>query len=86
MKDTPTSPYVPDLDQLRAWIEQMVAAMRFVELVVAIIHLISRMRDINGELTRRVAQLTRKRPRSETLERQRSQAKARGRRRIRAIM
>ena len=69
MKDTPTSPYVPDLDQLRAWIEQMVAAMRFVELVVAIIHLISRMRDINAELTKRVAELTRKRPRSETLKR-----------------
>lgn len=47
----------------------MVAAMRFVELVVAIIHLISRMRDINAELTKRVAQLTRERPRSETLER-----------------
>ena len=69
MQKTPTSPYSPDLAQLRAWIEQMLAAMRFVELVVAILGLIGRMRDINTELTKRVAHLTRKRPRSETLER-----------------
>lgn len=69
MKQTPTSPYAPDLDQLRAWLEKMVATMKFVELVVAIIGLISRMREINLELTKRVAHLTRKRPRSETLDR-----------------
>ncbi len=43
--------------------------MRFVELVMAVVALIGRMRDINSELTKRVAHLTRKRPRSETLER-----------------
>lgn len=48
---------------------KMVAAMRFIELIVGIIGLIGRMRDINLELTKRVAHLTRKRPRSETLER-----------------
>lgn len=69
MKQPPTSPYVPDLEQLRAWLEKMVAAMKFVELVVAIVAFIARMRDINMELTKRMAQLTRKRPRSETLER-----------------
>jgi len=69
MKQTPTSPYVPDLEQLRAWLERMVAAMKFVELVVAVLGLIARMRDINLELTKRLAHLTRKRPRSETLER-----------------
>ncbi len=69
MRRTPTSPYVPDLDQLRAWLEKMVAALKFAELVVAIVGLIGRMHDINLELTKRVAQLTRKRPRSETLER-----------------
>ena len=69
MKQTPTSPYVPDLEQLRAWLEKMVAAMKFVELVVAVVSFIGRMRDINLELTKRVAHLTRKRPRSETLER-----------------
>jgi transposase len=69
VKQTPTSPYVPDLDQLREWLEKMLAAMKFVELVVAVVGLIGRMRDINLELNKRVAQLTRKRPRSETLER-----------------
>jgi hypothetical protein len=46
----------------------MVVALRFVELIVAV-SLIGRMRDINLELTMRVAHLTHKRPRSETLER-----------------
>jgi transposase len=69
MQGTPTSPYAPDLEQLRAWLEKMVAALKFVELVVAVLALIGRMRDINLELTKRVAHLTRKRPRSETLER-----------------
>lgn len=69
MQQTPTSPYSPDLDHLRAWLERMVAAMKFVELIVSVLALIARMRDINLELTKRVAHLTRKRPRSETLER-----------------
>jgi transposase len=69
MQPQPTSPYAPDLEHLRAWLEKMVAAMKFVELVVAVLSLITRMRDINAELTKRVAHLTRKRPRSETLER-----------------
>jgi hypothetical protein len=60
---------VPDLDHLREWLEKMVAAMKFVELVIAVMSLITRMRDINLELTKRVAHLTRKRPPSETLER-----------------
>lgn len=69
MQGAPTSPYVPDLAALRAWLEKMVAKMKFVELVVAVVALVARMRDINLELTKRVAHLTRKRPRSETLER-----------------
>src|SRR6266540_349294 len=69
MKQTPTSPYAPDLGELRAWLEQMVAAMKLVEVIAAVLALITRMRDINLELTKRVAHLTRKRPRSETLER-----------------
>jgi hypothetical protein len=43
--------------------------VELVELVAAVIALITRMRAINLELTKRVAHLTRKRPRSETLER-----------------
>ncbi len=69
MRQSPTSPFTPDLAELRTWLEQMVAAMKLVELVVAVLALIGRMRDINLELTKRLAQLTRKRPRSETLER-----------------
>jgi transposase len=69
MQQAPTSPYLPDLEALRAWLEKMVRAMKFVELVMTVVALIARMRDINLELTKRVAHLTRKRPRSETLER-----------------
>jgi transposase len=69
MRHTPTSPYAPDLEELRDWLQKMVAAMKLVELVAAVLALITRMRDVNLELTKRVAHLTRKRPRSETLER-----------------
>src|SRR5688572_33246447 len=69
MRQSPTSPYTPDLEQLRTWLEKMVAALRFVELILGVVNLIARLRDINLELTKRVAYLTRKRPRSETLER-----------------
>ena len=69
MKQTPTSPYAPDLEELRSWLEKRVAQMKLAELVAAVIALIARMHAINLELTKRVAHLTRKRPRSETLER-----------------
>ncbi len=69
MQQTPTSPYTPDLDELRRWLEKQVAALKLVELVAGVLAPIARMRAINLELTKRVALLTRKRPRSETLER-----------------
>jgi len=69
MRQLPTSPHAPDLEQLRVWLDKMIAAMKFVDLVLAIVGLIGRMRELNLELTKRVAHLTRKRPRSETLER-----------------
>jgi transposase len=69
MRTQPTSPHAPDLDELRAWLQKMISAMQLVELVSAVLVLITRMRDINLELTRRLAHLTRKRPFSETLER-----------------
>jgi len=47
----------------------MIKAVRFVEIVAAIVSLVTRMRDLNTELTRQLAQLRRKRPRSETLDR-----------------
>jgi len=64
-----TSPYAPDLDELRAWLAKMIQAMRFVDLVTAIVALVTRMCAWNAELTKRLADLHRKRPRSETLER-----------------
>jgi transposase len=64
-----TSPSVPELDEVRAWIEQMIKALRFVELVVAILALIRRMRDINLDLMKQIVQFRRARPRSETLRR-----------------
>jgi transposase len=71
MKTTPpiTSPYAPDLEQVRAWLEKMVATLRFVELVAAVVSFIGRMCVVNAELTKRLAHLQRKRPKSETLER-----------------
>ena len=69
MRETPpiTSPYAPDLGEVRAWLEKMIRALRFVELAAAVIALIARMCAINTELTKQLAHLRRKRPRSERL-------------------
>ncbi len=64
-----TSAFAPDLDEVRAWLQEMIAALRFVDLVTAILALITRMRDLNTGLVARLAQLQRKRPRSEMLRR-----------------
>jgi transposase len=64
-----TSPYAPDLEELRAWLKKTIAALRFVELVAAIVTLVCRMCDWNAELTKQLAHLRRKHPASETLER-----------------
>ena len=70
MSKPPTpSPYAPDLVEVRAWLEKMIAALQFVLLVTTVMALITRMRDLNTELTKRLAYLSRKRPRSETLAR-----------------
>jgi transposase len=66
---TITSPYAPELADVRQWMEKMIKAMKFIELVTAIVALLARMRDINTELTKRLADLRRKRPRSEKLQR-----------------
>ena len=68
-QDPVTSPYSPDLSEVRAWLERMVHALKFVELVAAVLSLVMRMRDINAELLRQLTHLRRKRPRSETLKR-----------------
>ena len=70
MPDSPiTSPFAPDLAAVRAWLEKMIAAAKFVELVTAMLALFCRMAEINAELARRLAQTRRKHPRSETLDR-----------------
>ena len=68
-----TSPYAPDLERVRAWLEKKIAAALFVEIIAAILTLLGRMRDINLELARKVAHMQRRRPPSETLERLRRQ-------------
>ena len=64
-----TSAQVPDAEDVRRWMKEMIAALRFAELVAAVIAFVVRMRDLNTELTKRLADLRRGRPRSETLRR-----------------
>src|SRR4051812_46617526 len=64
-----TSPYAPDLEEVRAWLTKMIAALKFVELVTAIVAFISRMCTVNTELTVQLLTLQRKRPKSESLRR-----------------
>jgi len=64
-----TSSSVPDLAEVRAWLETMIKALKFTELVVAILALIGRMRAINLDLVKQLAHVRRARPRSETLRR-----------------
>lgn len=69
VKPAITSPYAPDLQNVRVWLEKKVAAGLFVEIIVAILTLLERMRDINLELARKIAHMKRRRPPSETLAR-----------------
>jgi transposase len=64
-----TSAFAPDLNELRAWLQKMISALKFVEMVTAIVALIARMRDLNTELVAQLAHLRRARPRSESLDR-----------------
>jgi transposase len=66
-RDRVTSAFAPDLEELRAWLQTMLAALRFAEIIVAVIGLIGRMRDINTQLVSQLAHLRRRHPRSETL-------------------
>ena len=66
--EQPTSPYAPDIGEVRAWIEEKIRALKFVELVTAIVAFIARLCIINGELTKQLSHLRRRRPRSERLE------------------
>lgn len=66
---TITSPSHPDLAQVRAWLEKMVALSRFGDLILGILLLIERMHALNLALVKQIAHLRRARPRSETLAR-----------------
>jgi transposase len=68
-RDRITSAIAPDLDEVRAWLEKMVAALRFLELIAAVLALLGRMRDLNADLLQQLTHLRRRRPRSETLDR-----------------
>lgn len=50
-----TSAFAPDLDEVRAWLQKMIVALKFVEMVTAILALIGRMRDLNTELVAQLA-------------------------------
>jgi transposase len=64
-----TSPYAPDLGEVRAFLERMIRALRFVELIRAILAFVTRVSEVNGELSKQLADLRQRRPRSESLER-----------------
>lgn len=60
-----TSPLVLDLAAVRACIVEMVAKGAIVALIDAILGLLTRMRDLNTDLVRQVAEKRRARPPSE---------------------
>jgi transposase len=64
-----TSPYAPDLGEVRGFLERMIRALRFVELVAAILAFVAKVCEVNGELSKQLAALRQRRPRSEQLER-----------------
>lgn len=68
-RDPITSALAPDLEQVRAWLAKMITALRFAEMITAVLALMARMRDLNTELVAQLAHLRRPRPRSESLRR-----------------
>lgn len=54
-------------EELREWLEELVRQMRLVHLVAAVVALVTRLRDLNTELTKQLANLRRARPRSERM-------------------
>jgi len=64
-----TSVVDPDLGAVRSFIEGMLARGAIAALVTAILSLLTRMRDLNTELVRKLASTSRKRPPNEALRR-----------------
>lgn len=65
----PMSPLAPDLEAVRAFIFDMVTRGAVAGLVAAILALLTRMRDLNGELLAKLAQKRRAKPPNEALRR-----------------
>jgi transposase len=64
-----TSALAPDLDAVRTFIMGMASKGAIAKLVVAVVALLARMRDLNTELMRKLASKSRKRPPNEALRR-----------------
>jgi transposase len=60
-----TSPLVPDLEAVRAFITEMVAMGAILALIEAVLGLLARMRDLNTDLLQQLAQRRRAHPPSE---------------------
>jgi transposase len=54
-------------DDLQSWLQDMVKQLAFTRLIAAVVALVTRLRDLNTELTKQLANLRRARPRSERL-------------------
>jgi transposase len=55
------------VEELQYWLQKMVEQLAFARLIAAVVALVTRLRDLNTELTQQLAQLRRARPRSERL-------------------
>ena len=64
-----TSSVTPDLDAVSRFFREMLSRGAIAELIAAVLALLVRMRDLNTELTARLASKSRKRPPSETMRR-----------------
>lgn len=64
-----TSAIAPDLETVRKFIADMIGKGAIAALVLAIVGLLTRMRDLNTELMKRIAAQSRKRPPNEALRR-----------------
>ncbi|HEY4220969.1 MAG TPA: IS66 family transposase [Myxococcota bacterium] len=64
-----TSALAPDLQAVKTFITDMIAKGAIAMLVMAIVALLVRMRDLNGELMRRLASNSRKQPPNEAMRR-----------------
>ncbi len=64
-----TSALTPDLDEVRRFIVEMIKQGSIAELLTAVLSLLTRMRELNAELMRKLAASRRKRPPNETMRR-----------------